>query len=123
MVILKNIKTPNGKKSERWSLASSNTNKLNVYENKTCETRSISRLSRQCEKGPQVPDDGNCGAHALAVCLNDLGYSLSIIDILKIINIQNCQTGYYLTDENLTFICNTLNKNLIILHEDHREMK
>jgi hypothetical protein len=50
-----------------------------------------------------------------------LGYSLFTIDILKIINIQNCQTGYYLTDEDVAFICNTLNKNLIIIHEDHRE--
>ncbi|XP_025413289.1 uncharacterized protein LOC112685571 [Sipha flava] len=63
---INNRRNDAGKKLRKESLTSSNINKLNIHENKTCETRSINRLLRQCEKGPQVPGDGDFGAHALA---------------------------------------------------------
>lgn len=39
------------------------------------------------------------------------------------IGIHPCLSGFYLTDEDIAFICKSLNKNLIIIYEDHRENK
>jgi len=117
------IKLSNIKNPKKEYLESSIINHLNIIKNKTHDEQIIDKLLNQCEKGPQVPGDGDCGAHALVECFKELGYSLSTIDILKILGIQHCKTGYYLTDEDLAFICNTLNKNLIIIHEELDENK
>ena len=87
------------------------------YKNENNSKQNIHAFAKRFEKGPQVPGDGDCGAHALRICLKNLGFSLSSLNILKLIGIEQCQTGYYLTDEDLAFICDTLNKNLIIINE------
>ncbi|KAE9522213.1 hypothetical protein AGLY_017395, partial [Aphis glycines] len=89
------------------------------YKNENNNEQYIKEFVKRFTKGPQVPGDGDCGAHALRICLKNLGFSLSSLNILKLIGIEQCQSGYYLTDEDLAFICDTLNKNLIIINENY----
>jgi len=91
---------------------------LDNYKNENNNEQYIKEFIKRFEKGPQVPGDGDCGAHALRICLKNLGFSFSSLNILKLIGIEQCQTGYYLTDEDLAFICDILNKNLIIINEN-----
>lgn len=49
----------------------------------------------------KVPSDGDCGAHALRVCLRGEGLEVSTIEILRKINIPNTKSGYHMTEEDL----------------------
>jgi len=62
----------------------------------------------------EVPSDGDCGAHALRVCLRE-GLELSSIDILKKINLPNTKSGYHMTEDNLAYLADDFNKNLKII--------
>lgn len=65
----------------------------------------------------EVPADGDCGAHALRVCLRNHDINITTLEILNMLTIPNCKSGYYLTDEDLAFICDQYNMNLFIIYE------
>ena len=42
---------------------------------------------------------------------------LETVEILNMLGISNCKSGYYLKDHDLAFICDQFNFNLYIIHE------
>jgi len=69
----------------------------------------------------EVPGDGDCGAHALRVCLREEGINISTPDILKIINIQNIKSGYHLTEDDLAYLTDRFDKNLTIIAKNRED--
>ncbi|KAL4127063.1 hypothetical protein QTP88_011261 [Uroleucon formosanum] len=63
----------------------------------------------------EVPSDGDCGAHALRVCLRGEGLEVSTIEILRKINIPNTKSGYQMTEDDLAYLADHFNKNLTII--------
>lgn len=63
----------------------------------------------------EVPSDGDCGAHALRVCLREEGLEVTTIEILRKINIPNTKSGYYMTEDDLAYLADQFNKNLTII--------
>jgi hypothetical protein len=72
-------------------------------------------LTSYLEIADQVPKDGNCGAHALRFCLKYEGLNVSTLEILNKINIQTCNSGYQLTDEDLSYLADSYNRNLVLI--------
>ena len=69
-------------------------------------------------KTENVPGDGDCGAHALRICLKQHGIYRKTVELLNMLGIPNCKSGYYLKDDDLAFICDQFNLNLYLIHED-----
>jgi len=67
------------------------------------------------KKIEEVPTDGDCGAHALRVCLREEGLEVSTIEILRKINIPITKSGYYMTEDDLAYLADQFNKNLTII--------
>jgi len=68
-------------------------------------------------KSENVLSDGDCGAHALRICLKQHGIYRKTIEILNMLNVPNCKSGYYLKDNDLAYICDQFNMNLYIIYE------
>ena len=67
------------------------------------------------KKIEEIPTDGDCGAHALRVCLREEGLEVSTIEILRNINIPNTKSGYHMTEDDLAYLADQFNKNLTII--------
>jgi len=79
--------------------------------------REITHIAGSFIKSENVLGDGDCGAHALRICLKQHGIYRKTIEILNMLNIPNCKSGYYLKDDDLAYICDQFNMNLYIIYE------
>lgn len=77
----------------------------------------ITLIAGSFVKLKEVPRDGDCGAHALRVCLQNHNINKTTIEILNMLTIQNLKSGYYLKDDDLAFICDQFKINLFIIYE------
>jgi len=69
-------------------------------------------------KTENIPGDDDCGAYALRICLKQHGMYRKTVELLNMLGIPNCKSGYYLKNDNLAFICDQFNLNLYLIHED-----
>ena len=77
----------------------------------------IALIAGSFVKSKEVPSDGDCGAHALRVCLQNHNINKTTIEILNMLTIPNLKSGYYLKDDDLAFICDQFKINLFIIYE------
>lgn len=77
----------------------------------------IALIAGSFVKSKEIPSDGDCGAHALRVCLQNHNINKTTIEILNMLTISNLKSGYYLKDDDLAFICDQFKINLFIIYE------
>jgi len=65
----------------------------------------------------EVPYDGDWGAHALRLCLQNLNINKTTAEILNMLTIPNLKSGYYFKHDDLAFICDQFKINLFIIYE------
>ncbi|CAI6351677.1 unnamed protein product [Macrosiphum euphorbiae] len=78
----------------------------------------IALIDGSFRKTKDVPGDGDCGAHALRICLKQHGIYRKTVELLNMLGIPNCKSGYYFKNDDLAFICDQFNLNLYLIHED-----
>jgi len=70
-----------------------------------------------------TPKENDSGAHSLSICLQNLGFNISTLDILQIINISNHKSGYNFSNNDMAYICDQFKLNLYIIFENEIESK
>jgi len=79
--------------------------------------KEIALIAGSFVKLKDVPSDGDCGAHALLVCLQNLNINKTTVEILNMLTVPNLKSGYYFKDDDLAFICDQFKINLFIIYE------
>lgn len=73
----------------------------------------ISIPSKNCISSPKRY--GDCGVHALRICLKYEGIDFSSIKLLNKINITNYEQGNNLTGDNHEYLADIYKKNVVII--------
>lgn len=73
--------------------------------------KEIALIASSFVKLKDVLSDGDCGAHALRVYLQNLNINKTTVEILNMLTVPSLKSGYYFEDDDLAFICDQFKIN------------